>query len=294
MIKGECNCGGVSFEINTTLEQVFICHCSICRRSTGGTGIAVIIVSNVNFTWLSGLEKTTTWKKPNHDWETSFCNVCGSALPGKNDETHMYVPVSLFCSGTEKLKVAHHLFVASKASWEEIGDQGKQHLGLMESESPNAPLSRQGVANDISTLIEIDQIARSSSERRDFIRDAVKNGRAWVVEISDDIIGYGVISHGFFGRSFIDLIYIAESLRSSGYGSKLLVFLEGKSKSKDLFTSTNESNSHIQHVLEKLGYERSGVIHNLDPGDPEIVYVKRSVHPQQIKLSNLYNPGFGL
>lgn len=33
----------------------------------------------------------------------------------------------------------------------------------------------------------------------------------------------------------------------------------------------------MQHILEKLGYERSGVIHNLDPGDPEIVYVKRSV-----------------
>ncbi|WP_396150494.1 GNAT family N-acetyltransferase [Acaryochloris sp. CCMEE 5410] len=75
----------------------------------------------------------------------------------------------------------------------------------------------------------------------------------------------------------MDLIYIAEPLRSSGYGPKLLTFLEGQSQSNDLFTSTNTSNSHMQHVLEKLGYERSGVIHNLDPGDPEIVYVKRLV-----------------
>lgn len=138
-------------------------------------------------------------------------------------------------------------------------------------------LIRQSVANDISTLSELDQTASSGSDRRDLILDAVKEGRAWVVEVSDRIIGYGIISHGFFGRSFIDLIYIAEPLRSSGYGSKLLAFLEGQSQSNDLFTSTNESNSHMQHVLEKLGYERSGVIHNLDPGDPEIVYVKRSV-----------------
>lgn len=138
-------------------------------------------------------------------------------------------------------------------------------------------LIRQAVANDISTLSDLDQTARASSNRRDFIRNAVKNSRAWVVEISDGIIGYGVISHEFFGRSFIDLIYIAEPLRSSGYGSKLVAFLEGQSQSSDLFTSTNESNSHMQHVLEKRGYERSGVIHNLDPGDPEIVYVKRSV-----------------
>lgn len=138
-------------------------------------------------------------------------------------------------------------------------------------------LIRQAVPDDISTLSDLDQIARGSSDRRAFIQDAVQNSRAWVVEICDRIIGYGVISHGFFGRSFIDLIYIAEPLRSSGYGPKLLAFLEGQSQSNDLFTSTNKSNSHMQHILEKLGYERSGVIHNLDPGDPEIVYVKRSV-----------------
>ena len=138
-------------------------------------------------------------------------------------------------------------------------------------------LIRQAVPDDISTLSDLDQIARGSPDRRAFIQDAVKNNRAWVVEICDRIIGYGVISHRFFGRSFIDLIYISEPLRSSGYGSKLLAFLEGQSQSNDLFTSTNESNSHMQHVLEKLGYERSGVIHNLDPGDPEIVYIKRSV-----------------
>ncbi|MEM9006107.1 MAG: GNAT family N-acetyltransferase [Cyanobacteria bacterium P01_F01_bin.86] len=138
-------------------------------------------------------------------------------------------------------------------------------------------LIRQAVPDDISTLSDLDQIARGSPDRRAFIQDAVKNKRAWVVEIPDGIIGYGVISHRFFGRSFIDLIYIAETLRSSGYGPKLVAFLEGQSQSNDLFTSTNKSNSHMQHVLEKLGYERSGVIHNLDPDDPEIVYVKRSV-----------------
>ncbi|NEZ64793.1 GNAT family N-acetyltransferase [Leptolyngbyaceae cyanobacterium CCMR0082] len=136
---------------------------------------------------------------------------------------------------------------------------------------------RRAIVNDASTLSDLDHIARGSSNRRDFIRNTVESDCAWVVEISGEIIGYGVISHGFFGRSFIDLIYLAEPHRSSGHGPKLVAFLERQSQSSDLFTSTNESNSHIQHVLEKLGYERSGVIHNLDPDDPEIVYVKGSV-----------------
>jgi hypothetical protein len=30
----------------------------------------------------------------------------------------------------------------------------------------------------------------------------------------------------------------------------------------------------MQSLLAKLGYQLSGVIHELDPGDPELVYVK--------------------
>ena len=139
-------------------------------------------------------------------------------------------------------------------------------------------LIRQAVANDLPTLYDINDIAQGDSNRRVFIQKELQDHRVWVVEISGGIVGYGIISHGFFGRSFIDMIYIAEPHRLSGYGPELVEFLEGQSQSNDLFTSTNESNSHMQHVLEKLGYERSGVIHNLDPGDPEIVYVKCSVH----------------
>ncbi len=45
MATGECNCGAVQFEIAADLSGVFVCHCSICRRSTGSNGIAVVVVS---------------------------------------------------------------------------------------------------------------------------------------------------------------------------------------------------------------------------------------------------------
>ena len=41
-----------------------------------------------------------------------------------------------------------------------------------------------------------------------------------------------------------------------------------------LFTSTNRSNAPMQSLLAKLGYRPSGVIENLDEGDPELVYMK--------------------
>ena len=126
-IKGSCNCGSVKFEIRKPVSDVYVCHCSICRKSTGGGGIAVTIVNNDCFSWLEGQRFIKTWSKPNHDWQASFCSECGSPLPGKNDDVASYIPVSLLDTGFETLRIKHHLFVDSKAPWEEIGDDAQKH-----------------------------------------------------------------------------------------------------------------------------------------------------------------------
>ena len=47
---------------------------------------------------------------------------------------------------------------------------------------------------------------------------------------------------------------------------------------KELFASTNQSNEPMQGLLKKLGFERSLIIYNVDPGDPELIYFKRITH----------------
>lgn len=128
MARGECNCGAVAFEVDADLSNVFVCHCSICRRATGANGIAVVVIDNKCFRWLRGQDKIATWKKPVGDWQCWFCRDCGSPLPGANDPARMFVPAGLISDGGEKLKVAHHIWVGSKAGWDEIGDAGKQHV----------------------------------------------------------------------------------------------------------------------------------------------------------------------
>jgi hypothetical protein len=39
----------------------------------------------------------------------------------------MFVPAGAIVEGADKLRVAHHVWVGSKAAWDEIGDTGKQH-----------------------------------------------------------------------------------------------------------------------------------------------------------------------
>jgi hypothetical protein len=55
----------------------------------------------------------------------------------------------------------------------------------------------------------------------------------------------------------------------------LLQYMESVCQTPKLFTSTNLSNLPMQSLLAKLNYVLSGVIHNLDESDPEIVYFKR-------------------
>jgi ribosomal protein S18 acetylase RimI-like enzyme len=144
-------------------------------------------------------------------------------------------------------------------------------LGRMEEYS-----IREALIADLPALHALDHVARDSADRRSMIDRAVREARSWVIEGDGAVAGYGIISHEFFGRSFLELIYIDQRARGKGLGPQVIRALELQSKSASLFTSTNESNLHMQHVLARLGYERSGVIYNLDPGDPEVIYVKHT------------------
>jgi len=126
-LSGECNCGAVAFDLMDEPNGIFVCHCSICRRYTGSNGIAVLVIENENFRWSRGEELVSNWRKPQHDWISCFCSVCGSTLPVANDESRMAIPAGLMLEGVGSLSVIHHIWVDSKASWDEIGDQGRQH-----------------------------------------------------------------------------------------------------------------------------------------------------------------------
>jgi ribosomal protein S18 acetylase RimI-like enzyme len=134
---------------------------------------------------------------------------------------------------------------------------------------------RAAIGTDIAQIAAFDEHVGPGSQRLAALGQAIDQRRGFVVESAGTVLGYAIVSHGFFGRSFIDLIYVDARARGCGYGPQLLRFLEGEARTNELFTSTNASNAHMQHVLTKLGWQRSGSIENLDPGDPEIVWYKR-------------------
>src|ERR1051325_6360041 len=134
---------------------------------------------------------------------------------------------------------------------------------------------RPAVETDIETLCSLDLIARREGERREFIRREVAAGNCFVAVTDETVIGYGVLNYTFYYNGCIDMLYIHSEHRRCGAGAALLKQMESLCKTPKLFASTNLSNLPMQSLLAKAGYVLSGVIYNLDEGDPEIVYFKR-------------------
>lgn len=134
---------------------------------------------------------------------------------------------------------------------------------------------RPAVEGDVEALCSFDQVALLKEERREFIRRSVAAGTCCVAAAGAEVIGYAVLTHTFYGHGFVEMLYVHPGRRRQGAGAALLRHLESLCRTRKLFTSTNLSNLPMQSLLNRAGYALSGVIHNLDEGDPELVYLKR-------------------
>jgi hypothetical protein len=125
MISGSCLCGGIQFEIHGDLPGIGQCHCSLCRKVSGVGSTATINIAAEQLVWRSGQDLVAEFQRPS-GYGTSFCRVCGSPAPDANrTQTRYGVPIGLLAA--VPTAIAEHTYVASKASWDVIGDDAPQY-----------------------------------------------------------------------------------------------------------------------------------------------------------------------
>jgi hypothetical protein len=125
MLSGSCLCRGIRFEITGKHSKIGMCHCSLCRKVSGVGSTAGIEIAFNQLTWVSGKEFVTAFERPS-GYGSAFCRVCGSPAPDSDREQTMYViPVGLL-DDNPALLFGDHIYVASKASWDVIGDDAPQ------------------------------------------------------------------------------------------------------------------------------------------------------------------------
>lgn len=130
-------------------------------------------------------------------------------------------------------------------------------------------------SGDLTAIQLLDHIAHDCERRRQFISETVEAETCYVAEASGQVLGYAVLSYHFYDNGFVDMLYVDADHRRLGAGAALLNHLESVCRTPKLFTSTNLSNLPMQALLIREGFRLCGTVHELDPGDPELFYLKQ-------------------
>ena len=127
MYKGGCLCGKVAFTINGEIRNIVYCHCSQCRKAQGSAFATNGIVQSKDFQFVSGKDELTAYSEDG-DQTKYFCQHCGSPIMSKRESKPDDIRVRL---GTIESDINErpqaHIFVTSKAGWDEICDELPQY-----------------------------------------------------------------------------------------------------------------------------------------------------------------------
>jgi hypothetical protein len=123
-VTGRCLCGAVRFEVLEPFVSVSACHCTTCKRISGGAGTISGRTRTAALSLLAGEEHVRTYQ-PAEGSAKSFCTLCGSNLFGSGWPRSEWVSVRL--SALDEPVTARpdaHIFVRSVAPWESLPEDG--------------------------------------------------------------------------------------------------------------------------------------------------------------------------
>ncbi|HGZ7310312.1 TPA: GFA family protein [Vibrio parahaemolyticus] len=124
-LVGSCLCSKVQIEVPDEFEYMGNCYCSECRKFTGSDYSSVGGLSSDKFSFKSGEEFVSVFKK-SAETELAFCRCCGSSLFSRKVKTGKHNIRLGILDDAPTHKPSFHIFTGSKAPWNEITDGLKQ------------------------------------------------------------------------------------------------------------------------------------------------------------------------
>jgi hypothetical protein len=125
-LAGSCLCGGVRFEVETPFEVLTACHCTTCKKISGGGGTVNGRARTDSIRILEGGELLTTFQ-PEEGSTKTFCSSCGSNVFGGGWPDWEFTSVRLTTLDEPfEGHVDRHIFVRSTAPWERLPDDGAE------------------------------------------------------------------------------------------------------------------------------------------------------------------------
>ncbi len=124
LLTGGCLCGAVRYEARGAPYQRTVCHCSICRRSTGAPMVAWFSVKLADFAFTTG--QPTTYRS-SAKAQRSCCPRCGTQLTFKLDAVDEVDVTVGSLDDPEAVPPQDHTFVDNQLSWVKLDDGLPRH-----------------------------------------------------------------------------------------------------------------------------------------------------------------------
>jgi len=124
-LTGQCLCRAVTYEVDDAFAYALNCHCSNCRRATGGAFKPFGGIKIEHLTVTAGAAQLMRYGEgEDHD---VHCRCCGSSLYSVV-RAGAYAHVTFgTLNDAPSIRPSAHIFVGSKAAWYDITDDLPQH-----------------------------------------------------------------------------------------------------------------------------------------------------------------------
>lgn len=127
ILKGQCLCEKVVYEIHGKLGPIYHCHCSKCRRFHGAVFRTRASIERSQFIWIKGEDNLTDYASSDNVTK-SFCKTCGSPIVSCYNSKPEVLGIPLGgLEGDMEREPEAHIFTASKANWYKIVDDLPQY-----------------------------------------------------------------------------------------------------------------------------------------------------------------------
>jgi hypothetical protein len=114
----------VRYEITEPFLRANYCHCSRCRKHSGAPALTQGRVPRDGFRLLAGEQLLQVYRPPG-GMAKVFCRTCGSSLFGGTWPGGPEVSLRLgTLDGDPGIRPQFRTFVASKAEWDDLPDDG--------------------------------------------------------------------------------------------------------------------------------------------------------------------------
>ncbi|WP_085579340.1 MULTISPECIES: GFA family protein [unclassified Pseudomonas] len=112
---GGCHCGHIRYQISGPLHDIAHCHCSICRRVSGGIVTTWLTAPAADFRWLAG---TPVHYASSDTCTRFFCPQCGAqlALATRLSPESIDVTVATL-DHPEQAPADRHIWTDSRLPW---------------------------------------------------------------------------------------------------------------------------------------------------------------------------------